>query len=245
MILGSSQDYFQNPLTALNPFFKIKEQLRDVAFARTNATKENVNTLILKSLADVHLPEPEVAMEKYPHQLSGGQIQRVVIAMALICEPKVLIADEPTTALDVTVQAQILILLKELALSKGIAVLLISHDLGVVGTISDRVEVMYAGKIVESGTVHEVLKTPSHPYTQQLLETVPRLDSYADENLHFIPGQVPDLSKPIPGCSFYGRCKKGTKACLASAPPIKTNKRHQFSCNEPWLEEKIALGESQ
>jgi oligopeptide/dipeptide ABC transporter ATP-binding protein len=223
---------FQNPLTALNPYFTIGQQLTDVAFARTQLTGPEIKGALLRALHDVSIPNPEATLNKYPHQLSGGQIQRVVIAMALVCEPKVLIADEPTTALDVTVQAQILILLKELAEKRGLAVLLITHDLGVVGTISDRVEVMYAGEIVESGDVTDVLSQPQHPYTQQLLATVPQIDRF-DRDLYYIPGQVPDLSKPIQGCAFRARCDKAEQSCTEPVPTLTIETR-TVCCHQPW-----------
>lgn len=217
---------FQNPLTALNPFFTVGQQLRDVAMASNKVASSNVQQTMLDSLTRVQLPEPQEVLKKYPHQLSGGQIQRVVIAMALICKPRVLIADEPTTALDVIVQAEILSLVQSLAKENGLSVILITHDLGVVSAICDRVEVMYAGQIVESGSVDQVLTAPSHPYTRKLLATVPDIGGGSD-TLEFIPGQVPDLSKPLSGCAFKDRCEYRYAACDHS-PPIRTGADDQM-----------------
>lgn len=217
---------FQNPLTALNPFFTIGQQLKDVAIASGKVPADQLEKAMIDSLGRVQLPEPREVLRKYPHQLSGGQIQRVVIAMALICKPRVLIADEPTTALDVIVQAEILALVRNLAREHGLSVLLITHDLGVVSTICDRVEVMYAGQIVESGSVNTVLTDPSHPYTRKLLATVPDIESSAD-TLEFIPGQVPDLSKPLSGCAFKDRCEQRFADCDQS-PPVRTRASGQM-----------------
>lgn len=217
---------FQNPLTALNPFFTIGQQLKDVAIASGKVSSRDMQQTMLANLEKVQLPEPREVLKKYPHQLSGGQIQRVVIAMALICQPKVLIADEPTTALDVIVQAEILSLVKSLAREHGLSVLLITHDLGVVSAICDRIEVMYAGQIVESGSVDQVLTAPRHPYTQKLLATVPDIESSGD-TLEFIPGQVPDLSKPLSGCAFKDRCEHRYAACDHS-PPVRTGANDQM-----------------
>lgn len=210
---------FQNPLTALNPFFTIGQQLTDVALASGKVERKSLSTVLLDNLARVQLPDPSEVLKKYPHQLSGGQLQRVVIAMALVCQPKVLIADEPTTALDVIVQAEILQLMMKLAREDGLAVLLITHDLGVVASVCDRVMVMYAGEIDESGLVEDVLRSPAHPYTRKLMATVP--DIYSDTaTLEYIPGQVPDLSRPIHGCAFKERCSQRHDAC-DQVPPVR------------------------
>lgn len=221
---------FQNPLTALNPFFTIGQQLSDVAMASGKVLRKSLRDVLLDNLARVQLPDPSEVLKKYPHQLSGGQIQRVVIAMALVCQPKVLIADEPTTALDVIVQAEILQLLRTLALEDGLAVLLITHDLGVVASVCDRVMVMYAGEIVETGAVDEVLRLPAHPYTRKLMATVPDIDGSRD-TLEFIPGRVPDLSQPIRGCAFKDRCENRHDAC-DRVPPVRFLKEGQsYRCH--------------
>lgn len=230
---------FQNPLTALNPFFTVGQQLKDVALASGKVSADKMQHALLESLTRVQLPSPAETLKKYPHQLSGGQIQRVVIAMALICQPKVLIADEPTTALDVIVQAQILLLLKQLAQESGLAVLLITHDLGVVSSICDRVEVMYAGEIVESGSVAQVLRTPAHPYTRKLLATVPDIGGGYD-SLEYIQGQVPDLSRSIVGCAFKERCEHRHPAC-EEAPPVRhVLEEQRYRCHLIRSEEEVA-----
>lgn len=231
---------FQNPLTALNPFFTVGQQLKDVALASGKVSAEGMQQALLDSLSRVQLPNPAEALKKYPHQLSGGQIQRVVIAMALICQPKVLIADEPTTALDVIVQAQILLLLKQLAQETGLAVLLITHDLGVVSSICDRVEVMYAGEIVESGSVAQVLQTPAHPYTRKLLATVPDISGGYD-SLEYIHGQVPDLSQPIVGCAFKERCEHRHHSCDQTPPIRHTLDEQRYRCHLNRSEEEVAI----
>ena len=221
---------FQNPLTALNPFFTIGQQLKDVALASGKVSRKSLRQVLLDNLTRVQLPDPPEVLKKYPHQLSGGQIQRVVIAMALVCQPKVLIADEPTTALDVIVQAEILELLRTLATEDGLAVLLITHDLGVVASVCDRVMVMYAGEIVETGAVDEVLRQPAHPYTRKLMATVPDIDGSRD-TLEYIPGRVPDLSQPIAGCAFKDRCQHRHAACDRE-PPIRYRKDGQsYRCH--------------
>lgn len=210
---------FQNPLTALNPFFTIEQQLTDVALASGKVSATTARSVLLDKLTRVQLPDPAQVLKKYPHQLSGGQIQRVVIAMALVCEPRVLIADEPTTALDVIVQAEILHLLQHLAREEGLSVLLITHDLGVVASLCDRVEVMYAGEIIESGQMAAVLRSPAHPYTRKLMATVPDIRGGATA-LEYIAGQVPDLSRPIRGCAFKERCDQRLVGC-DERPPVR------------------------
>lgn len=230
---------FQNPLTALNPFFTVGQQLRDVALASGKVAHSEMNETLVASLSRVQLPNPAEVLKKYPHQLSGGQIQRVVIAMALICQPRVLIADEPTTALDVIVQAQILLLLKELAEDTGLTVLLITHDLGVVSSICDRVEVMYAGEIVESGDVEQVLQRPAHPYTRKLLATVPDIAG-GYSTLEYIPGQVPDLSRPLVGCAFKDRCEHRHSACDKTPPVRRGPDEQRYRCHLNRQEEEVA-----
>jgi len=228
---------FQNPLTALNPFFSVGQQIFDVARQHRNMTVAELEKEVKDCLAQVHLPQPEKLYKKYPHELSGGQIQRVVIAMALICQPRVLIADEPTTALDVTVQAQILALVRELTDEKQLSVLLITHDLSVVATVCDHVSVMYAGQIVEQGEVRQVIKYPVHPYTQKLLATVPEIGISTE--LEHIPGQVPDLGKPIIGCAFQERCEKRTDNCQQPPELISSEQGHQYRCFHPTTDNLI------
>lgn len=212
---GLAAMIFQNPGKALNPFFTIGQQLTDVI--KRHHRGSNSREVALGALRSVHLPDPEIALSKYPHQLSGGQLQRVMIAMALACDPKVLIADEPTTALDVTIQAQVIVLLRELADKHGLTILFITHDLGVVGSLCDRVSVMYAGRVVEVGSVRDVFESPAHPYTNKLLATVPKL-GVGHAELAFIPGQVPDMAYPPSGCAFHPRCDRASSLCGNSDP---------------------------
>ena len=214
---GEAAMIFQNPGTALNPFFTVGQQLSDIVGRKRRLTPSEARARVLQALGDVRIPDPEVALERYPHQMSGGQLQRVMIALAIACEPALLIADEPTTALDVTVQAQIIVLLRELAQEKDLAVLFITHDLGVVAALCDRVAVMYAGAVVETGEVTDIFDAPAHPYTAKLLQTVPRLGAGA-ARLEAIPGQVPDLSRLPRGCPFQPRCGRASAACQAEEP---------------------------
>ncbi|OEY67484.1 ABC transporter ATP-binding protein [Marinobacter sp. X15-166B] len=226
---------FQNPQTALNPFFTISQQMGDVALASGRVTRKSLPGVLVENLARVQLPDPSAVLKKYPHQLSGGQLQRVMIAMALVCRPQVLIADEPTTALDVIVQAEILELLRTLALEDGLAVLLITHDLGVVASLCDRVMVMYAGEIVEQGAVKEVLRSPAHPYTRKLLATVPDIDG-SRTALEYIPGRVPDLSQPMHGCAFKERCAHRHGACdrVPIERVLKGGQSYRCHLNDPY-----------
>jgi len=211
---------FQNPGTALNPFFTVGRQLIDIVRRQRKLDSRSARDAALLALKDVRIPDPHTALDRYPHQMSGGQLQRVMIALALACEPALLIADEPTTALDVTVQAQIIVLLRELAREKNLAVLFITHDLGVIASLSDRVAVMYAGTIVESANVTDLFDAPAHPYTCRLLQTIPRLGS-GDTRLDAISGQVPDLSRLPPGCPFAPRCEQSTDICRSQEPATR------------------------
>jgi peptide/nickel transport system ATP-binding protein len=225
---------FQNPMTSLNPFFTIGNQLRGPIRIHRQLTGREAERVAVSSLHKVRLPDPELVMERYPHELSGGQVQRVMIALALACKPTVLIADEPTTALDVTVQAQILVLLRELLETEDMSILFITHDLGVVATLCDRVAVMYAGKIVETAKVDAIFTRPSHPYTRQLLDTVPRLGVPA-ENLPAIEGQVPDMSRLPDGCAFHPRCGQADNSCRNSIPEYINGKDgHSVACHHPY-----------
>ena len=198
---------FQQPLTSLDPVFSIGEQIKEVFDIHKKLPKDEVQKNTIEMLKIVGIPDPESKVNAYPHQMSGGQAQRVMIAMALALEPKLLIADEPTTALDVTIQAQILDLLRGLQKKLGTSIILITHDLGVIAEMADRVAVMYAGKIVEQTEVHTIFNSPLHPYTQGLLASVPILNQVKDE-LETIPGNVPNLIGLPPGCRFAPRCKK-------------------------------------
>jgi len=218
---GEAAMIFQNPMKALNPFFTVGRQITDAIRCHRPLTKADAKQAAIDGLRSVHMPDPAFAMDKYPHQMSGGQIQRVMIAMALTCEPKLLIADEPTTALDVTIQAQILSLLRELVDERGLTILFITHDLGVVATICDRVSVMYAGRIVEAADVETLYADPRHPYTQRLLATVPRMGQNRDE-LPAISGQVPNMANPPTGCAFHPRCENASDICRDKDPETRS-----------------------
>lgn len=217
---GVAAMIFQNPVTALNPYFTVRRQLTDVIRVHRGLGGKAARREAADVFGRVKLPDPQAQLDKYPHQLSGGQLQRVMIAMALACKPKILIADEPTTALDVTVQAQIIVLLRELAATSGLAILLITHDLGVVSSTCNDVAVMYAGGIVECGGVYDVFSRPSHPYTRRLLATVPRLGTGRTE-FTAIPGQVPDLAAIPSGCPFHPRCELATAKCRDNSPDTR------------------------
>jgi oligopeptide/dipeptide ABC transporter ATP-binding protein len=210
---------FQDPMTSLNPLLTIGRQLGEVLEVHRGASRREARRRSAAGLGDVGIPEPERRLDQYPHELSGGMRQRVMIAMALLCDPKVLVADEPTTALDVTIQAQILDLLRDLQRRHGTAIVLITHDLGVVAGMSDRVQVMYAGRLVEAAPTGPLFAAPEHPYTAGLLASVPRLDGGA-ASLHAIPGAPPDLADLPPGCAFEPRCGRRTDACRREAPPL-------------------------
>ena len=228
---GLAAMIFQNPGKALNPFFTIGRQLTDVIGLHHRHGKHESREVALEALRSVHVPDPEIALRRYPHQLSGGQLQRAMIAMALACEPKLLIADEPTTALDVTIQAQVIVLLRELAHARGLTILFITHDLGVVGSLCDRVSVMYAGRVVEVGSVRDVFESPAHPYTEKLLATVPKLGEGRSE-LAYIPGQVPDMASPPSGCAFHPRCERASPVCVQNDPNSQDlTGTHRVACH--------------
>jgi peptide/nickel transport system ATP-binding protein len=228
---GSIGMVFQEPMTALNPVHTIGKQLAEVVQLHKPFSVQEALSLSIDVLEKVGIPSPEVRMGEYPHQLSGGMRQRVIIAMALICNPSLLIADEPTTALDVTIQAQILELIKELQQDLGMSVMLITHDLGVIAETCDRVVVMYAGKIVEKGTVFDVFDNPSHPYTKGLLESIPRLQDENKSKLNTIEGMVPGLMDLPPGCRFENRCPYKQNECDTVSPPAeKITPDHEVSC---------------
>jgi len=226
---------FQEPMTSLNPVFTIGEQIAEAIRLHEGLGRRGAMAKTVEMLKLVHMPNPERRVKEYPHQLSGGMRQRVMIAMALSCNPKLLIADEPTTALDVTIQAQILDLLNELKAKLGMAVLLITHDMGVIAETAQRVMVMYAGKVVEEAPVKELFKEPLHPYTQGLLRSIPRIDLAATkkQRLEAIPGAVPSLLDLPPGCRFAPRCQFVKPMYTEKEPPLKEVKPgHKVAC---WL----------
>ncbi len=212
---------FQDPMTALNPFLTVERQLTEVLQAHKGMSRKQARADALDMLHRVGIPDPEGRIDQYPHQFSGGMRQRVMIAMALLCRPALLVADEPTTALDVTIQAQILELLQAMQRELGSSTILITHDLGVVAGTADLVAVMYAGRIVERGTAEEIFERPQHPYTKGLLASVPRLDSAQKEHLVPIPGQPPDPSRLPQGCPFRVRCPAARERCAVAYPDKK------------------------
>jgi peptide/nickel transport system ATP-binding protein len=222
---------FQEPMTALNPLHKIGKQLVEVY--RLHFPEQSAATMqdnALKLLEKVSIPEPQQRMNEYPHQLSGGMRQRVMIAMALACEPDILIADEPTTALDVTIQAQILDLMKTLQQQTGMAILFITHDLGVIAELCDEVLVMYAGRVAEQATVIDLFDNPRHPYTSGLLSSIPLLDGTPKTLLNTIPGTVPALGELLGGCRFRNRCPHAEKQCQQT-PTLETiQDNHRVAC---------------
>ncbi len=221
---------FQEPMTALNPVHRIGRQLSEVFLLHRTRDKAEAARLAVEMLAKVGIPSPEIRAQEYPHQLSGGMRQRVVIAMALACNPALLIADEPTTALDVTIQAQILDLLRSLQRELGMAILLITHDLGVIAEMCDEVVVMYSGRIAEQGPVEKIFARPAHPYTRGLLSAIPRLEAERKSRLATIPGLVPTLAEMPTGCRFANRCPLATNAC-AMQPPLETlSAGHTVAC---------------
>ena len=226
---------FQEPMTSLNPVFTVGDQISEAILLHQDRSKAQAMELAEQMLADVGIPEPAKRLAAYPHELSGGMRQRVMIAMALTCRPSLLIADEPTTALDVTIQAQILELMRRLQRDHNMAMLFISHDLGVVAEVADRVIVMYAGQVVESADVVSVLKSPRHPYTKGLLNSLPRLLKKGDvkKPLNTISGNVPDPSLPIPPCAFGPRCDFKQPRCDAEPGPglIECSPGHLVRCH--------------
>ncbi|HPE69255.1 MAG TPA: ABC transporter ATP-binding protein [Thermotogota bacterium] len=210
---------FQEPMTALNPVYTIGDQISEAIILHQKKGKEEALNLAVQMLRKVGIPEPEKRVHEYPHELSGGMRQRAMIAMALSCNPKLLIADEPTTALDVTIQAQILELMLDLQKEFGMAIIMITHDLGVIAEISDRVVVMYAGKVVEYAEVKTLFKNPKHPYTWGLLNAIPRLD-LQQQSLYNIPGVVPDPLHFPPGCKFNTRCPFAEEKCRTEEPAL-------------------------
>ena len=212
---------FQEPMTSLNPVLTIGHQLTETICLHMGSSQEAATKRALDLLAMVGISDGTRRLKQYPHHLSGGMRQRVMIALALSCEPKLIIADEPTTALDVTIQAQILELMKDLSRRLGVALIIITHNLGVVARYADRVNVMYAGKIVEMGTAEQVYHNPSHPYTVGLLASVPRMDQHRGKRLLPIEGQPPDLTQLDEGCSYRPRCRWAIDRCASEFPPLQ------------------------
>ena len=221
---------FQDALTSLNPVFTIGNQLVESILAHTSLSKAEAHSRAVSLLGRVGLTDPERVMRKYPFVLSGGMRQRVMIAMALSCNPKLLIADEPTTALDVTIQAQIMQLLRELQTEFSMSVILITHDIGLVAQMADRVVVMYAGQVVEQAEVHDLFYRPAHPYTKVLLQTVPSTKDSADRVLTSIPGTVPEDYPSLKGCRFAGRCPYAVGKCLNPQPLLTVSETHFARC---------------
>lgn len=229
---------FQDPMTSLNPTMRIGKQITEGLIKHHNISKEDANKKAIEMLKLVSVPQPEKRITQYPHEFSGGMRQRVMIALAMVSDPMLLIADEPTTALDVTVQAQILELMKDIQKKLGMSIIIITHDLGVVADISDIVKVMYAGQILEEGTSDEIFENPKHPYTIGLLASIPRLDMSRDEPLYSIVGTPPDLYIPPKGCPFFARCEFAMKICKDNMPDFeKHTKDHASRC---WLNHPMA-----
>ena len=223
---------FQDPMTSLDPVFKIGKQMTEMIMAHQNVTKDEAWKMAVEALSKVGIPEPEKRMNSYPYELSGGMCQRVIIAMAVCCKPKLIIADEPTTALDVTVQAQVLELLKELQRDMDTAILLITHNLGVVWEMCDKVMVMYAGNTVEFTDTKTLYSNPRHPYTWGLLDSMPKLSDESKGELKTIPGTPPDLRLTGKCCNFYNRCPYVTEACTQSVPPlVEVEPGHFVACH--------------
>ena len=231
---------FQEPMTSLNPVLTIGHQITEAIKLHLGLDRPEAEARAVELLELVGIPEAAGRLHDYPHQFSGGMRQRVMIAMALSCNPKLLLADEPTTALDVTIQAQILEIMARLSKELGTAVVVITHNLGVVARYADRVNVMYAGKIVESGSTMDIFKDPRHPYTVGLMASVPRLDATEKRRLYAIDGQPPLLIDPIPGCPFEPRCEWRIERCKLEAPPLELKADHHWAAcwRNPQTDEK-------
>lgn len=222
---------FQDPMTCLNPTMKVGKQITETLHKHKKLSGKECHDEAIRLLKLVQIPNAEERADQYPHEFSGGMRQRAMIAMALSCNPKLLIADEPTTALDVTIQAQIMQLMGKIREETGTAIILITHDLGVVANLADRVAVMYAGKVVEQGTSQDIFYRASHPYTAALLRSLPTVETSRDEELVSIPGTPPDLFAPPKGCAFASRCQHCMKICKGNQPPVFTvGEGHTASC---------------
>lgn len=231
---------FQDPMTSLNPTMRVGKQIVEGLIKHQHLSSHEAQEKAIEMLELVSVPQPEKRVKQYPHEFSGGMRQRVMIAIAMVSNPKLLIADEPTTALDVTVQAQILDLMKNIQERLGTSIILITHDLGVVADMSDRVIVMYAGQLMEEGTVDEIFKNPKHPYTRKLLGSVPRLDMSRKESLHSIDGTPPDLYIPPKGCPFFDRCDEAMVICKDHMPDREYHTNTHYSCC--WLNHPMTQG---
>ena len=234
---------FQEPMTALNPVFTVEKQLSEPFIIHQHMTKKQAAEKVVEMLADVKIPNPAIVAKQYPHQLSGGMRQRVMIAMALACKPKLLIADEPTTALDVTIQAQILKLMNDLKAEHGTSILFITHDLGVIRQIAEDVAVMYCGQVVEMAPAEVIFSNAeySHPYTEGLMTSIPRLNTPANERLDAIPGAVPHPLALPKGCKFAPRCKYCTEKCMNEEPEmVRISEDQQIRCFYPRKEDRHA-----
>lgn len=230
---------FQEPMTALNPVHSIGRQLSEVFLLHRTRDRSEALRLSVEMLTKVGIPSPEIRVSEYPHQLSGGMRQRVVIAMALACSPSLVIADEPTTALDVTIQAQILDLMRALQRDLGMAIVLITHDLGVIAEMCDDVVVMYGGRVAESGPVDRIFRSPSHPYTRGLLQSIPRLSTPRKSRLSVIEGMVPGLADLPPGCRFQNRCPHRIGACASQPTLDVVSSGHEVACHR-WRDLPVA-----
>ena len=235
---------FQDPMTSLDPVFKIKHQMVEIIMAHQKVTKQEALKMAIDALKEVGIPEPEKRIDSYPHELSGGMCQRVIIAMALTCSPKLIIADEPTTALDVTIQAQVLDLLKSLQEKNGTAILLITHDLGVIWKMCHNVMVMYAGCTVEQASAEELYAKNLHPYTWGLLDSMPSLSTQAKQKLATIQGSPPDLRLTGVGCNFCNRCRYATEICMKEVPMLEeVEPNHFVACHRQTGEHRLIRGE--
>jgi len=227
---GKISMVFQNPTSSMNPVYTVGSQIAEAIKLHQDVQKRQIKEKVVEILHKVGIPDPSKRMKDYPHEYSGGMCQRAMTAMALSCNPKLLIADEPTTNLDVTIQAQILDLMRALRKDFGASILLIGHNLGVINELCDKVAVMYAGKVIEYCDITTIFKEPKHPYTQALLESIPRLD-VAKERLRIIPGTVPRLINPPTGCRFHPRCEYAMAVCSEQEPtPVKIGRGHTVAC---------------
>jgi peptide/nickel transport system ATP-binding protein/oligopeptide transport system ATP-binding protein len=234
---------FQEPMTSLNPVFTVGDQIMEALILHRNMSEAEAREHAIGMLEKVGIPAPDVRIDEYPHQMSGGMKQRVMIAMALACDPALLIADEPSTALDVTIQAQIMDLLREMQKELGMSILLITHDLGVIAELSDHVAVMYASKVVEYADVITLFKSPRHPYTYGLFQSLPEMHGEGDTRLREIPGTVPNPLNFPTGCKFRTRCFKASSKCEAQEPElVELGSGHQLACHHPMTDEELAGG---